>query len=304
MSIPDVTDIDQFAVLPTGVRICYRDTGSADGPPLVLVAGLGQHLTAWPQAMLAAFTERGYRIIRFDNRDVGRSSSIAKPPPNPFQLLRSRPRPDTYLLRDMAADVIGLLDHLGVSRAHLVGMSMGGMIAQTVASNWPERVRTLTSMISTTGSPHVGQPTLLTKLLLMRPPAKGRDGMIRRHLGMVNHLAGPDFPIDREAEIAYAEDAWDRAGGDASAIGAGVARQIQAIQASGDRTTQLTRISAPTLVIHGDHDPIVNPSGGKATAAAISRAKLTIVPGMGHQLAPGLTHRLVDSITVHTLVAA
>ncbi|MGW0039127.1 alpha/beta fold hydrolase [Gordonia sp. NPDC003376] len=291
---------DSFVTLNSGVRLCFRDEGPADGEPLLLVTGLGLDLAAWPQPMLEGLSAEGFRVIRLDNRDIGRSAKILTPPPNALRVMTARPRADAYRLQDMAADTVGLLDHLGIDRAHLVGMSMGGMIVQTVAALWPRRVATLTSMISTTGDPRVGQPTLATKLRLIRPTATGRAQFVRDHVAMADHLAGPGYPIDEAVETRYAEAFWDRARGDAAMIGAGTARQIQAIQASGDRTDLLHTIMAPTLVIHGSHDPIVAPSGGKATAAAIEGAQLSIVPGMGHHFGPGLHKRLVADITAQT----
>jgi pimeloyl-ACP methyl ester carboxylesterase len=282
--------------LPSGIRLCYRDQG--DGDPILLVAGLGQDLTAWPEPLVGGLLDRGFRVVRHDNRDVGRSSRVDAPPPTTWRQLLARPRPDAYTLQDMADDAVALLDHLRIDRAHLVGMSMGGMIAQTVAASRPHRVRSLTSVFSTTGRARVGQPAWSTKLRLVKPPARTREEFVRRHLDITAHLAGRGYPLDDAAETAYAEGAWDR--GAHSGAGAPVARQIQAIQASGDRTEQVRRISAPTLVVHGDRDLIVHPSGGRATAAAIPGARHVTVPGMGHHLAPGLLDRLVDLITEHT----
>jgi pimeloyl-ACP methyl ester carboxylesterase len=282
--------------LPSGVRICYRDEG--DGEPLLLVAGLGQDLTAWPEPLVTGLLDRGFRVIRHDNRDVGRSSRVDAPPPATWRQLLARPRPDAYTLADMAADAVGLLDHLAIDRVHLVGMSMGGMIAQTVAAGRPDRVRSLTSIFSTTGDTRVGQAAWSTKLRLVRSPAQTREEFVRRHLGLTAHLAGRGYPPDEAVETAYAGGVWDRSAGDDS--GAPIARQIQAIQASGDRTAQLRRITAPTLVVHGDRDLIVHPSGGRATAQAVAGARHVSIMGMGHHLAPGLLDRLVDLITDHS----
>lgn len=287
---------EHLVELPTGIRLCYRDEG--EGEPLLLVAGLGQDLTAWPEPFVRGLVERGFRVVRHDNRDVGRSSRVDAPPPATWRQLLARPRPDAYTLQDMADDAVALLDHLAIDRAHLVGMSMGGMIAQTVAAGRPDRVRSLTSIISTTGRARTGQAAWSTKLRLVKPPARTREEFVRRHLDITGHLAGRGFPLDEAAETAYAEGAWDRAGGRGS--GAPVARQIQAIQASGDRTEQVRRITAPTLVVHGDRDLIVHPSGGRATAEAVAGARHVSIPGMGHHLAPGLLDRLVDLITDHT----
>lgn len=287
---------DQLVDLPGGVRLCYREQGH--GEPLLLVAGLGQDLTAWPEPLVEGLVDRGFRVVRHDNRDVGRSSRVPAPPPATWRQLLARPRPDTYTLQDMADDAVALLDHLGIERAHLVGMSMGGMIAQTVAASRPDRVRTLTSLFSTTGRARVGQPAWSTKLRLVKPEARTREAFVRRHLDLTAHLAGRGYPIDEAAESAYAEGAWDR--GASSGAGAPIARQIQAIQASGDRTEQVRRITAPTLVVHGDRDLIVHPSGGRATAEAVAGARHLSIAGMGHHLAPGLLDRLVDLITEHT----
>jgi pimeloyl-ACP methyl ester carboxylesterase len=287
---------EQLVDLPGGVRLCYRDEG--EGDPLLLVAGLGQDLTAWPDPLVDGLVDRGFRVVRHDNRDAGRSSRIAAPPPATWRQLLGRPRPEAYTLQDMADDAVTLLDHLGIDRAHLVGMSMGGMIAQTIASSRPDRVRTLTSVFSTTGHTRVGQPAWSTKLRLVKPEARTREAFVRRHLDLTAHLAGRGYPMDEAAEAAYAVGVWDR--GASSGAGAPVARQIQAIQASGDRTEQVRRITAPTLVVHGDRDLIVHPSGGRATAEAIPGARHVTIPGMGHHLAPGLLDRLADLITDHT----
>lgn len=289
---------ERFAELPTGITICHAVDGPDDGIPLLLVAGLGQHLHAWPAELVDDLVRRGFRVIRLDNRDAGRSARIAAPPPPNWRKLLGRARSDSYTLDDMAADVIGLLDHLGVRRIHVAGMSMGGMIAQTLAAGHPERVLSLTSIISTTGRPGVGQPAWSTKLRLARRPARTRAESITRHLGMASHLAGTGHPLDAAVETAYAELAWDRVE-DPRTSSAGTGRQIQAIQASGDRTARLRGITAPALVVHGDRDLIVHPSGGRATAAAIPGARLVTIPGMGHHLAPGLLTRFCDLISEH-----
>ena len=287
---------DRLVDLPSGVRLCYRDEG--DGDPLLLVAGLGQDLTSWPDPLVHDLVDRGFRVVRHDNRDAGRSSRVDAPPPATWRQLFARPRPDAYTLADMAGDTVGLLDHLGLDRVHLVGMSMGGMIAQTVAADHPDRVRSLTSIFSTTGNTRVGQAAWSTKLRLVKPPARTREDFVRNHLALTAHLAGRGFPLDEAVETAYAEGVWDRS--ERPGSGAPVARQIQAIQASGDRTDRLRRVTAPTLVVHGDRDLIVHPSGGRATAKAVAGARHVSIEGMGHHLAPGLLDRLADLITEQT----
>jgi pimeloyl-ACP methyl ester carboxylesterase len=288
-------ETDRFADLPAGPRICYRVEGPEGGEPLLLVAGLSLDLTSWPRRMVDGFTGRGFRVVRFDNRDVGRSDRIPVRPPGTLRQLLARPRPDAYDLADMAADTVGLLDHLGLDRVHLLGMSMGGMIAQTVAARHPARVATLTSIFSTTGHREVGQPARSTLLRMGRRPARTVEESVEQHLAMLRHIGGPGFPPDDDLERAWATAVWHR--GDGAAGAPGVARQIGAIQASGDRTAELRRITAPTLVVHGDVDRMVHPSGGRATAAAIPGARHVEIAGMGHHLAPGVVDRLVELTT-------
>ena len=290
----EVTE-DRFVDLPAGPRLCHRADGPDDGTPLLLVAGLGLDLTSWPQRMVDGFVERGFRVVRFDNRDAGRSSRIGHPPPGRLRQLLARPRPDAYDLADMAADTVGLLDALGIERVHLLGMSMGGMIAQTVAARHPARVLSLTSIFSTTGHRRVGQPARSTLLRLAKAPARTVEESVERHLAMLGHIGSSVFPPDEEYERAWAAAVWERSGGPRS--GAAVARQIGAIQASGDRTPELARITAPTLVVHGDSDRMVHPTGGRATAAAIPGARHVELPGMAHHLAPGVVDRLVELTT-------
>jgi len=293
------SDDDRFVTLPSGTRLCCRTHGPDDAMPLLLVAGLGQDLTAWPPLFVDALVESGFRVIRFDNRDSGRSTRIRRPAPSAWRQFVGRPRADAYDLQAMADDAAELLGALRVPAAHVVGMSMGGMIAQTLAASHPAKVRSLTSLISTTGSLKVGQPTRGTMLRLVLPPPRTREKFTGAHLSMTSYLAGRAYPIDPELEREHAEVAWDRALGSEGPPGADVARQLQAIQASGDRTDQLRLITAPTLVVHGDRDLIVAPSGGRATAEAIAGARHVTIPGMGHHLPPGLNDRLIELITEH-----
>ncbi|SEP51159.1 alpha/beta fold hydrolase [Amycolatopsis saalfeldensis] len=284
---------DRFADVPAGPRLCYRVEGPEDGPTLLLIAGLGLDLTSWPQRLVDGFTGHGFRVIRFDNRDAGRSSRIATPSPGRLRQLLARPRPGAYDLGDLAADTIELLDHLGVGRAHLAGMSMGGMIAQTVAARHPGRVATLTSIFSTTGNPRVGRPARSTILRLAKGPARTAEESAERHLSLLSHIGSKTFPPDEALERAWATAVWERSGG----VNPGVPRQISAIQSSGDRTAELRRITAPTLVVHGDADLMVHPSGGRATAQAVPGARHVEITGMRHHLAPGVLDRLVELTT-------
>jgi len=290
-----VTDVDQFVDLPAGPRICYRVEGPDDGVPLLLIAGLGIDLTSWPQRMVDGFIARGFRVVRFDNRDIGRSSQIGTPRPGRLRQLLARPRADAYDLADMAADAFGLLEHLGIERVHLVGMSMGGMIAQTLAARHPERVASLTSIFSTTGDRSVGQPARSTLLRLAKGPSPTVEDSVERHLGMLAHIGSPTLLPDEGLERAWATGFWERGGGVRAR--AGVPRQIGAIQASGDRTAEVATIIAPTLVVHGSTDRMVHPTGGRATADAVPGARFVEIAGMGHHLAPGAVDRLVDLTT-------
>jgi pimeloyl-ACP methyl ester carboxylesterase len=261
------------------------------------VAGLGEDQTFWGDAFVASLVACGYRVITMDNRDVGQSRFATTPPPAIWRQALACPRKDGYRLPDMAQDCVGVLDHLGIERVHLVGRSMGGMIAQTIAATEPERVLSLTSIYSTTGSTKVGQPAKSTiRRLVFAPEAKNRTDAVRGHLRITQHIAGTAYPVDDAEEAAIAARGWDRSAGDPAA---GVARQIQAIQLSGDRTAQLRTITAPTLVIHGDRDLMVAPSGGVATAEAIPSAQHVVIPGMGHHIPAGLVDPITRYIAGH-----
>ncbi|GAA2572402.1 MULTISPECIES: alpha/beta fold hydrolase [Streptomyces] len=286
---------DRFVDLPAGPRICYRVEGPAEGVPLLLIAGLGLDLTSWPRPMVDGFVDRGFKVIRFDNRDAGRSSRMPAPPPGRLRQLLARPRPDAYDLADMAADAHGLLDHLDVDRAHLVGMSTGGMIARTLAARHPGRVATLTSIFSTTGNRKVGQPAVSALVRLAKRPARTVEESVTRRLAMLAHIGSATLLPDEAQERAWAAALWDR--GDGARRHEGVARQIGAVQASGDRTGELRRITAPTLVVRGDVDRMVHPTGGRATATAIHGARHVEITGVAHHLAPAVLDRLVELTT-------
>jgi pimeloyl-ACP methyl ester carboxylesterase len=279
-----------------GIELCCTIDGDRSDPVMVLIAGLGQQLNVWPARFAGALVAEGYRVVRFDNRDVGRSTRVVAPPPRPWRLFTHRLDIRQYTLADMAADTASLLDGLEVPAAHVVGMSMGGMIGQTLAANWPHRVRTLTSVMSSSGARRTGRPALSTYRRMFGPPPRSREAAAKRLVDMMRHIGSHGFAFD-EAEVrAMALEAWDRAGG---ANPAGILRQLGAIVKSGDRTAELGRITAPTLVIHGDRDRMVNPSGGRATAAAIPGARLETIAGMGHDLPAGACARLVAAIAEH-----
>lgn len=290
------TGDDRFVDLASGVSICFREAGTESAPAILLIAGLGEDLTSWPSSFVHSLAARGFRVIVMDNRDVGRSTFGSEPPPALWRQLTARPRRDSYQLSDMADDCVGVLDHLGTAQCHLVGRSMGGMIAQTIAATRPERVASLTSLYSTTGAARVGQPALSTIRLLTAPAARNRTAAVRAHLRITEHIAGQAYPIDDATEAAVAARGWDRSAGHPAA---GTARQIQAIQASGDRTAQLHRISAPTLVINGDRDLMVASSGGEATVRAIRSAQHVVIPGMGHHMPEALVEPIAQYIAHH-----
>lgn len=288
---------EQFADVGRGVTLCYRRSGG--DIPLVLIAGLGQQMHEWPDGLCALLTDLGYDVIRFDNRDVGRSTHFAHRPPGPVDLLRKRWHTDQYDLGDLAADTVGLLDALGLSSAHLVGMSMGGMIAQTVAARHPDRAASLTSIMSTTGAPRVGRPALSTWRLMFGRPARNREEHIASAVRMYRHISSRGYPFDEAAVRAAAATTWDRDPRPA----AGVGRQLAGILKSGDRTTELGAVRAPTLVLHGNHDLMVNPTGAAVTARAIAGAHLRTLPGMGHDLPVGVWPTLTDLLDTHIRTA-
>ena len=280
-----------------GIRLCYDQIGDQDDPPIVLIPGLGQQLHPWPQEFAEALARQGYLVTRLDNRDVGRSTHMSFPAPKPWAIIRGGNDPRQYHLGDMARDTVGLLDALTYRDAHLVGISMGAMIAQTVAAHYPGRVRTLTSLMSTTGAPRIGRPALSTwwRLATARPP-RSRDEAIRRALKIFRHIGSHGFPFDEQWVTQRAGMDWDR-----DQTSDGVARQLAGIFASGDRTRELHQIDVPTLVIHGDRDRMIHPTGGDATAKAIPGARLETIRGMGHDLPRPVWPRLIDLIADNSL---
>lgn len=288
---------DHHAELPGGLRLCYRSYGQPDGKPVLLIAGLGLQLTSWPRAFVDTFVAAGYRVIAPDNRDVGRSSSLRGRPPGKLQQLLRQAPPDSYALEDMADDMQHLLAHCGISSAHVVGMSMGGMIGQTLAARHPDAVLSLTSIFSTTGAARVGGPALSTMWRMARPAPRTEDEAVARYVSMMRHVGDPTAPDIEAVWSAYARSAWERNGNRANA--GGIGRQIGAIFKSGDRTALLQRVRARTLVIHGDVDRLVHPSGGHATAQAIKGAHHVTIRGMRHQIDTVRTPELTRLILSH-----
>jgi pimeloyl-ACP methyl ester carboxylesterase len=257
--------------------------------------GLATQMIAWDEGFCSLLVERGFRVIRFDNRDIGRSTKIsAAGVPSRFDMLTGRRATAPYLLRDMAGDMIGLMDHLGIGGAHVVGASMGGMIAQTVAIEHPGRLLSMTSIMSTTGSRWTGMPSLKAFGVLLGSPPMSREEVVGRAVKTFRVIGSPGFPFEEDYVRDLAERSYDR-GHDA----AGVARQLHAIMASGDRTGALRSVRAPTLVIHGKRDPLVRPAGGKATARAVPGARLKMIDGMGHDLPRQLWPTIAEEIAAN-----
>jgi len=274
-----------------GIDIAYETFGSGPHPTLVLIMGLGTQMLGWNDAFCRLLADEGLHVLRFDNRDVGLSSHLhdASVPDMPAALAGDTSSA-AYRLDDMADDTVGLLDALGIHGAHLVGASMGGMIAQTVTFRHPTRVRSLTSIMSTTG-PAVGAPTAVAAGALLLAPPTNRDEAIRRAIETFRVIGSPGYPLDEEALADLAGRSYDR-----SHDPAGFARQFVAVLASGDRTAALRTVRVPTLVIHGRDDPLVGFDGGRATADAVPGAELLAFPGMGHDLPRPLWRPIIDAI--------
>lgn len=281
------------------ITLCAQSFGDRSDPTLLVISGLGQQLNAWPAELCRQLAARGLHVVRFDNRDVGRSTRASVRPPGLRQLATRRFSPAQYTLAEMARDTAGLLDALELERVHVAGRSMGGMIGQTLAVQHPQRVLTLTSIMSTTGAGRVGRPAPSTWRLMLGKPSQERSESIDRAVAMWRHIGSHGFPFD-EAEVrAIAGESWDR-GHDP----AGVARQLAAIIKSGDRTREVATIAAPTLVVHGDRDRMVAPSGGRATADAIPGARHVTIAGMGHDLPQGAWPQLVELIAGQTALVS
>jgi pimeloyl-ACP methyl ester carboxylesterase len=284
----------QRATTPQGIEIAYEAFGHASDPPVLLVMGLGTQMLGWPDGFCQELVQRGHFVVRFDNRDIGLSTHLHDAPrPDPVAAWSGNLGSASYTLSDMAADTAALLDTLGFDSAHIVGASMGGMIAQTLAIERPERVRSLTSIMSSTGDAKVGQATEAAMAVLMAPPVRSREEAMDRVVESFRVIGSPGYPLDEVALRERARLSFDRAY-DPSGVG----RQLVAILASGDRTGRLRDVRVPALVIHGEQDPLVGASGGRATAAAIPGAELVVIEGMGHDLPQPLWPEIADHIAM------
>ena len=291
-------------VRANGIDICYEIFGNPDAEPMLLIMGLGAQMIHWDDDFCRQLAARGFRVIRFDNRDIGKSGKLTGGARlGAVEMLKLRflkiPVAAPYKLSDMAQDVIGLMDVLKIRSAHLVGASMGGMIAQEIAITFPERVRSLTSIMSTTGNPKVPPPTREASAMLMAPPTTTKEEYLARFAQTWKILRVGSFPEDEALDRSRAERTYER-----GLNPAGVGRQLRAILASGSRKERLRSVKAPTLVIHGTVDPLVRPEGGKDTAASISGAKLLMIDGMGHALPIPMWPQIIGAIDQHAHAAA
>lgn len=293
------------ATTANGITIHYDDHGDPSHPVVLLVMGLGAQMTLWPMELVEALVARGFRVIRYDNRDIGLSHKFdgAKHPGILKMVIWSKLGlriKSPYSLSDMAADGIGLLDALGIERAHVVGASMGGMIVQTMAIEHPERLLTMTSIMSTTGHRKLPQATpQAMKALTTRPKSMDEEVLVAHGMHLWRTIGSPAYPLSDERLRSDVLGAIRR-----STYPQGLPRQLSAIIADGDRRERLKRVSTPTLVIHGEDDPLVPLPGGEDTAAHIPGAKLTTFPGMGHDLPLELAEPMADAIAEHARGAA
>ena len=289
-------DIQEQFITVNGISLCYETQGSPKHPPLLLIMGLGVQMVGWPQGFIDQLLLAEYYVIRFDNRDVGRSTHLhGVAPPTPAQILASlylkRQIPAAYTLNDMAADAVALLDHLNIDSAHVVGLSMGGMIAQCLAIQYPDRVRSLASIMSTTGERDLPRPeTKATKVVLKRAPRYLNAYLEHNYIGY-SILSGSKHPVSRE-EIYSISNASFMRGRDPKGVG----RQVAAIANAGGRRAALQKLRVPAVVVHGDEDPLVPFACGIDTAKAIPGCKLVTILGMGHSMPPSVWDDIVNAI--------
>ncbi len=274
------------------IDICYETFGEPENPAILLIMGLGTQMLAWHEDFCTQLADRGYFVVRHDNRDIGRSTRLdGAPTPTLLQLARRDPRGAAYTLADMSGDSVGVLDHLGIERAHVVGASMGGMIAQTIAIRYPHRTLSLVSIMSNTGGFWRGQPALTMYAVLLRPAPTDRSEFIQRAVDTFAKIGGSGFEPNIEDLHDIASRSYDRGHNPE-----GSSRQLGAIVADRDRSRELAKLRIPVTVIHGADDKLVRKSGGRATARAVPQAELVEIPGMGHGLPRGAWRAIIDAI--------
>jgi pimeloyl-ACP methyl ester carboxylesterase len=272
------------------IELCYEELGDPAGEPMLLVMGLGAQMIHWDRDFCDLLGARGFRVIRYDNRDSGHSTHMRAPVPGRAAMLFGLGRP-VYTLGDMAGDAVGLLDHLEIESAHVVGASMGGMVAQVLAYGHPGRVGSLALIMTHSGRRTLSVPTRRALATLVARPARSREELVELMLRTFRVIGSPAYPFEEARFREVAGATWDR--GDNPA---GVARQLHATTTAGDRTRRLREIAAPTVVIHGDRDPLIRPANGRLIARTIPGAELVILPGMGHDLPQPLWERIVGAI--------
>jgi pimeloyl-ACP methyl ester carboxylesterase len=291
-------------VTANGIQIEYETFGNSSGRPLLLIIGLGGQLIFWDDVLCRDLAGRGHYVIRFDNRDAGLSTKFDEAGVPDLvetfrKIMQGQKISTPYTLDDMADDTAGLLDALGIKRAHICGMSMGGMIAQTMAIRHPSRFLSLISIYSSTGNPELPQPKPEVIGFLIAVPPNERNAFVEHMVGLFKTIAGPGFPVEEEWTRKIIAEGYDRC-----FYPQGMARQLVAILTQGNRKPALASVKVPTLVIHGTADPLVPVEGGKDTAKAITGAQLMLIEGMGHDLPHGgAWPRIVEAITAHTLKA-
>ncbi len=297
-----VTHTPPAMVRANGIELCYDTFGDPANPPLILIMGLAAQMVVWDEDFLRMLAAKGVWVIRFDNRDIGLSTKFpqARTPSVAemmvTQLTRIKIRVP-YTLHDMAADTVGLMDALGLPTANVAGISLGGAIAQEIAIHFPHRVRTLTSMMSSTGDPKLPRATPKATAVLLRKAPLARDAYLKQYVDSWHVLAGDVFPFDSARMRRQGERSYDR-----GINPPGVGRQLMALIASGNRTAALRKLAVPTLVVHGSIDPLVPPAHGRATAAAIPGAALSVYDGMGHTLPREVWDCLTDELARHAAV--
>jgi pimeloyl-ACP methyl ester carboxylesterase len=277
------------------VSLAFEQVDDDGGEPLLLIMGLGMQMIYWPDGLLAGFAEAGFTVARFDNRDAGASTHLTWLGTPSLPTMLTAPRlVAPYRISDMAADAVAVLDALGWTSAHVLGTSLGGMIAQAVAIEYPERVRSLTSVM-TTPAPWLGLPTRRAMTALLAPPARNPDDAAERAVATFRVIGSPGYPLDEEWLRAYARRAFAR-GAAAGADAGSSRRQLAAAMGSPSRLPGLRRLRVPTLVVHGEDDPLIRPVAGRAVARAVPGARLLTFPGMGHNLPAALWPELVEAV--------
>ncbi len=290
-------------VTANGIQIEYDTFGDSSTPALLLVAGNGAQMIFWEVEFCELFAKNGYFVIRFDNRDAGLSTKFEEAGIPDFPaaikaLMEGKPVESAYSLDDMADDAVGLLNALGIEKAHICGASMGGMIAQVISYRHPKHVLSLTSIMSTTGNPDLPQGEPETIATVIAPAPEEREAYIEHNMNIWRRLWSPGFPFEEKRARTFIEKSYDR-----SYYPQGMARQNIAILVNGDRRPSLSTIKVPTLVIHGADDPLIPVEGGKNTARVIPGARLFIINGMGHDMPKGVWAEIVDAISQHAVKA-